>query len=434
MTKQLLTSQWLSRIETYNKVVVGYSGGLDSTVLLHVLSTMPVLRSKLLAVHINHQLSPNAKAWEQHCDAFCDGLGVAFEVVSIDFDRSANIEERARDARYQAFSQLLSPSDCLLLAHHQDDQAETLLLQLVRGAGIDGLAAMAELCQINQSALFRPLLSFSRKQLEEYANLHQLSWIEDESNEDTKYSRNFLRQEIFPLLEKKWPAVANSMARAALHCQQAKHNLEDLAYIDCPQLLESNETLNTESLTKLPFDRIINVLRQWLRMNKVQLPGSNTLQRIVTEMIDAREDATPEVSFDDVVVRRYQSCLYLDKDKNLSLPNSLIWSDFPEALRVSELGELVAITSKKGLKVPNGAIIEVKFRAGGELFSWHGQTKSLKKLLQVWGVPPWLRDRVPLVFVDDELAVVVGYAVSDLFYCQDGEDVWELVLQHGPRL
>lgn len=417
----LLNADWLARLDSFSQLMVGFSGGLDSTVLLHVLAAQPSLRSKLVAVHINHGISPNALSWQQHCAQCCQVLGIQFITESVQFARSANVEEQARIARYAVFSSLLTAEDCLLLGHHQDDQAETVLLQLFRGAGIDGLAAMSTLSHLGAGTMARPFLNYSRAQLAQYARVHQLSWIEDESNQELIYSRNYLRQQIMPLLVKKWPGVVATIARSALHCQQAKSNLDVLATQDMKTSSEpdglSSSSLSIDSLSNLNFARLANVLRVWLRNNQVQLPSTATFHRLINELIYARNDAAPEVSWGAVLVRRYQKHLYLDRKTSGTLPACSAWSVFPSPLILAEAGiKLDAKKAEQGLVVPPGAKIEIRFRQGGEAFVWHGQTKQLKKLFQEWGVPPWQRERTPLVYINEQLAAVVGYATSDLFF------------------
>lgn len=432
MVKNLLDDSWVIRLNQFHRLIVGFSGGLDSTVLLHVLTTHPALSRRIVAIHINHGISPNATAWQVHCENVCNLFGVRFEACLIEFDQSANLEERARNARYRVFSDALSEMDCLLLGHHLNDQAETVLLQLFRGAGVDGLAAMPELIAFGVGILARPLLHLSREQLKDYALANQLTWIEDESNTDLKYSRNFLRQQIIPMLQSKWPGVVRNIARTATHCQQARTSLDELAIRDCPSLTEPLTVLPIKPLMSLSFDRINNVLRVWLRKNQVKLPSTATLRRLIDEVILSRHDAMPKVSWGNVLIQRYQGHLYLDNQDAAHRVTRLDWNDFPNELNLSSnLSQpclLSARHSKQGVLIPNGALIQVKFRQGGELFSWHGQTKQLKKLFQDWQVPPWRRDRIPLVYINHQLAAVVGYAISDTFYTNDSPMAWEFVI------
>jgi tRNA(Ile)-lysidine synthase len=417
----LIDGDWSLNFSQFDRLIVGFSGGLDSTVLLHALAAHPKLYSKLMAVHINHGISPNAWLWQNHCEQWCQHQGIPIHTEVVQFDRSANIEERARQVRYEFFSSLINDKTCLILAHHQDDQAETLLLQLVRGTGIDGLAAMSAWGYLGEGILARPFLEYSRVQLEHYAALHHLIWIEDESNQDMRYSRNYLRQQIMPLLFKRWPKVVSSIARTARHCQQAKNNLEALANHDVMAWNQSKglkeNPLFIKPLLNLNPDRLANILRVWLRINQVPLPATPTFSRLIHELLLARTDAISKVCWREYIIRYYQGYLYLDRHKGIHLPLCSEWSEFPSPLVMDTLGmRLVAKQTEHGLFVPEGAKLEIRFRKGGEMFYWHKQNKRLKKLFQEWSIPPWLREHVPLVYVNNQLAAVVGYAVSDLFF------------------
>jgi tRNA(Ile)-lysidine synthase len=424
----------VEQLNQYDRLFVGFSGGLDSTVLLHNLAAQPTLVNKLVAIHINHGLSANALNWQTHCQQFCKELDIQLIVKQVDFARLANIEEEARKARYQAFASLLAAKDCLILAHHLDDQAETLLLQLFRGAGIDGLAAMPARKEFAEATLLRPFLEFSRQNLEDYAKAHQLDWIDDESNQNLAFSRNYLRQKILPSIGARWPAVVNNLVRTTQHCQQAQSNLEALAKIDCPALNLPSTTLDFASLSSLDRARIANVLRFWFKSNKVKVPGTLSFNRLITEVIEAKKDARPQVAWKGNCVRRYQQKLYLMQAEEETNLTTLAWPFFPKPLVIKGLGQLIVREAVQGLLLPEQSQVEIRFRQGGELFNWHGQIKQLKKLLQEWQVPPWLRDRIPLLYINGQLAVVVDYAVSDLFYgdIAPNSSPLELVLSTGP--
>lgn len=426
----LLKEEWQQVLEHYCTVYVGFSGGLDSTVLLHSLATLPRLSGKLQAIHIHHGLSANATAWQQHCQAYCESLGVPLLVREVRLKKLGNIEEQARLLRYQTFSEILSEGDGLLLAHHSDDQAETFLLQLLRGSGINGLASMAALKNFAKGEIARPFLDYSRQTLEVYAKEHRLKWIDDESNQDITFSRNYLRHQVMPLLKKKWPNAVKNIARSAHHCQNAKSNLDVLARADCVELNQSNNTLSIIPLMELQRERLINVLRVWLAENKVRLPSSILLNHLIDELIYARSDATPIVQWGSYRVRRYQHTLFLLKPSYQ--PKTVIWQwpAFPAPLKIENIDDSIryvyASSSKKGVHVPINALVQVRFRQGGELFYWHGQTKQLKKLFQQWQVPPWERDEVPLLYINNELAVVVGYAISDSYKNSDQHQAYTI--------
>lgn len=397
MVESIFDGSWVTPLSQYSKIYIGYSGGLDSTALLHCLTLEPSLVEKIQAIHIHHGLSSYADEWEAHCKIFCDGLNIPFHVHHLQLQQKNNLEETARLARHEVFQSLISTDDCLLLAHHRDDQAETLLLNLLRGAGIDGLAAMKSTQEIGSIQVYRPLLSRSREQILSYAQQHRLTWVEDESNQNECFSRNFLRHRVIPLLQEVWPAASQNIARAAQHCHEAKINLDGLAQLDYPELKQLSNTLLIDALQGLSHERMSNVLRVWLKHNVNFMPSASTLNRVMHEVIASRPDAMSCVEMHDKVIRRYQNKLYcLSTSK--PVPLTLTRDAFP-----------------KELHLPLSCQVDVRFRTGGETIRWKGQTKSLKKLFQQWQIPPWLRDIVPLIYVNGELASVVGYAISDGF-------------------
>lgn len=420
----LLNEQQLQRLCKANRVYLGFSGGLDSTVLLHALSEHPAIHQKITAIHINHGLSQNAHAWQTHCQAFCDAKNTAFQAYTVDFIKHKNIEAGARDARFKVFASLLNDGDYLVLAHHLNDQAETVLMQLFRGAGVDGLCAMSEASAFAKGTLFRPLLSTSRADLESYAADYGLSFVTDESNQDVGFSRNYLRHEIMPLIISKWPKAEECLARAALHCQEAQTNLEALAKIDNSSVVASRmrsnpEILELKDLKSLPYARLSNVLRHWLHQQGIVMPSSDMMQKIIQEVIFAKADANPVVHFGSTMVRRYQERLYIVSSTPTTDEASqeiLCWQEFPKPLLLPNAGGLLSVVAgSSGINVPNGAVVTVRFRKGAEVLVLHGQTKKLKTLFQEWKIPPWQRSTIPLVYFDNQLAVVVGYEYSDLF-------------------
>lgn len=450
MIEALLDANWLKRLANYGKLIVGYSGGLDSTVLLHYLVLQPQLTCKIVAVHVNHGLSPNADVWQAHCQQFCRRRGIPISVHQVAFDKHANVEENARNARYQVFYSQVTKDDCLLLAHHCNDQAETVLLQLMRGSGIDGLAAMASMKTLALGELARPLLQHSRCRLEAYAREHHLIWIDDESNQDNTFSRNYMRNQVLPLLTAKWPSAVKNLAACAVHCQQARINLDDLAVLDCEDLDTERNTLLLSSLQNLSHARLTNVLRAWIKNNDVKMPSAKTFNRLIDEVIMAGNDTKACVQWNEIIIKRYHQTLYILQPNVNLRPKTIEWVNFPEPLHLdngshclesvmvsassasaceqpakslsndartmTEADYLYVSQAAEGLHVPTGSRIQVRFRQGGELFHWRGQTKSLKKLFQQWRVPPWCRDAIPLVYIDQRLALVVGYAISDYYY------------------
>jgi len=389
---------------------LGYSGGLDSTVLLHLLCQ---LGGEPRAIHVHHGLSPNADAWQAHCAAVAESLGVSFYTRRVRVSSGGSLEQAARTARYRVFGELLQPGDQLLLAQHGDDQVETFFLRLLRGAGALGLAAMAGSRPLGGATVLRPLLGTGRAQLEAYAREHRLQWIEDESNEDQSLDRNYLRATVLPLLRERWP-LRERVGRAADNLREAAELLQDLGDADlvsCDRRRERfGESLDLGVLRNLPERRQRNLLRSWLVACGGNMPEAAHLQQALNQARQAAGDSRMAVSLGGRVARRFRGRLYLtpplakveegewrwDGRSTLSLPGG--WelgadSDWP-------LGDY-----------------RVRFRRGGERARPVGRrhSQTLKKLLQEVDLEPWLRDLVPLLYRGDELL-----AVGDLFLCAEG--------------
>lgn len=414
----LLDPDWIQRLSVYKYLYIGFSGGLDSTVLVETLARCPSLIQKIRVIHVHHGLSPNASAWLAHCEQRCAILGLHFIAKHVEVGAGANLEERAREARYQVFTSLITENDAVLLAHHQNDQTETVLLNLLRGTGVDGLGAMPERRMLGKGELLRPFLHYTRDILHSYAVANEFPWIEDESNVSTVWSRAYIRHKIVPLLTLKWPAAVSNIATSALHCQQARSNLDVLAAIDSSELASASLTLHATLLED--SNRLCNVLRVWIKKHTMKAPSTRVMNSILEELIFAKQDANPVVKWGAFQVRRYRQLLYIMKvTSNKSLQGG-VWNNFPNNFYLSETLSLNAEPDPSGIAIAKSSLIEVRFRQGGECFRWHGQTKSLKGLFQYWGIAPWQRDSIPLLYVDNFLVAVVGFAVSD-DYLADGD-------------
>lgn len=431
MTDTPLSKQWQEQLLSYERLWIGFSGGLDSTVLLHGLAAMPAIKAKITAIHINHGLSPNADEWQRQAQVFCQTFSIPFIAEKVCFNRQANIEEGARQARYAVFHKLVQTGDALLLAHHKNDQVETLLLHLFRGTGIDGLSAMSAKQTSGNGTLLRPLLNFTREQLYSYAQHQELSWVDDESNRDLRFKRNFLRQQVIPLLQQKWPALINNLAQTASHCAEAQSNLTDLAFMDYGDLKTHSNRLFLPALRNLSRARQINVLRVWFKNNALRFPSVAVVGQLL-QLIQARVDAKPCVKWADYIIRRHADHLYLSKDEGIGNQQTLVWSNFPTPLNLGfNQGVLYAEKAKSGVHIPLDSMVEIRFRQGGEKILLHGQTKSLKKLMQEWQIAPWLRSEIPLIFVNQQLALIPDYAIGDNFYRSDEADVYQISLVRG---
>ena len=266
------------------------------------------------------------------------------------------------------------------------------------------------------------MLDQTRLSLENYAKTHQLSFIHDESNQNIAFARNYIRHQVMPTLRAKWPSAVSNIVACSKHCQQAQTNLQALAQIDCDAL--DHYVLSCMLLKDLAYPRLVNVLRAWLKNKAVKMPTTKQLNDIISTVIYAREDATPCVRWNNVVLYRYQQQLYLLPNDVTTKFVSTTWKLFPQDLILDDDRVLSAKLAAFGIKIPNGSEIKITSRQGGEKLRWRGQTKLLKNLLQEWKVPPWLRDRIPLIYINNKLAVVVEYAISDEFYGDDGYVVY----------
>lgn len=412
-------------------VMLAYSGGLDSSVLLHQLVLLrrqrPELR--LRAVHIHHGLSPHADGWTEHCRQQCAQWQVAFEVVRVQLDvREGGVEAAARAARYQALRQRLTPEETLLTAQHQDDQSETLLLALKRGSGPAGLAAMPLDGRLGEHRHLRPLLAQSRDQLERWAAEHQLRWIEDESNQDPRYDRNFLRLQVLPLLASRWPHFAAASARSAALCGEQEQLLDELLAESLQALMAADGSLDVVPLLSLSDARRSALLRRWIARCQGRMPSRAGLQRLWQEVVCARPDAEPRLRIGRAEVRRFRERLYwlplLASVSDVALPWSAPWQPLPLPEGLGELALAApGATHSAGevlflLRPPlPGEAVSVRFQAQGRFhIVGRNGSRPLKKLWQELAVPPWQRERIPLIFYGDRLMAAAG-----LFVTREGE-------------
>jgi tRNA(Ile)-lysidine synthase len=402
---------------------IAFSGGLDSQVLLHALAARRGrLPAPLGALHVNHNLQPDAPGWAEHCRAVCAALEIPCRTLSVDAqpEPGDSPEAAARAARYGALAGAVPAGGVLLTAHHRDDQAETLLLQLVRGAGPKGLAAMPAVSMLDGKTLLRPLLGFGRDELHDYALRHALAWIEDPSNARLDYDRNYLRHEILPRLRARWPATGATLARAARHQAEAAQLLEELAALDAHAAAGGwPASLSVSALLRLSAPRRANLLRWWLRQRGAAIPGAAVVARIDRDLLRAAPDAEPLVGWAGVRLRRYRDALLLDDlREEADATFCLEWDVHqPLALPGGTLGAEYAHGAGVALRHLADGHCEVRFRRGGERLQPAARREhhSLKHLFQDAGVPPWERARVPLIYRGDTLMAVAGYWVCEGF-------------------
>ncbi len=432
--------------------MVGLSGGVDSVVLLHLLCQFaPKFSWQLTALHVHHGISPNADSWAEFCAVLCARLGIPLHIERVDIApmRAHGLEAAARHLRHTAFAG--QPCDFVALAHHLDDQVETFFLQLLRGAGVRGASAMpvlskkaeesvlskveGSLFSANSGAhqIVRPLLHSTRKEIVEYANMHGLQWIEDESNADDAFPRNFLRHRLLPLLGEKFPAYRDTLTRSTRHFAEAGELLDDLARMDAPNLFTASGgrggdlCLEVARLQSLSLPRAKNLLRYFLHHAGAPMPQSAQLDEMLLQLCAARKDAAVCVSFSGWQLRRYRRRVYVlraqgDFERNLELP----WQG-EKQLNWQASGSRITFERQTGQGISQARLqcapVTLRLRRGGESLrpSSNAARRTLKNLLQEQGIPPWQRDRLPLLYCGDELVWVAGVAIAADYQCSETE-------------
>ena len=418
---------------------VAFSGGLDSSVLLHALAALrDRLDAPLRALHVHHGLLPEAEAWTAHCRRVCEALEVPLTVLQPDWRPrpGESLEAEAREARYRALGEALGRDEMLLLAQHRDDQAETLLLQLLRGAGIQGLAGMPRCRRWERGWQARPLLDFDREALRRWAEQEGLSWVEDPSNADLRFDRNFVRHQVMPLLRERWPAASRSIARSAGHLADSLARLEAAVAADLAACRRGRR-LSVAALQALPPAHRPEVLRAWLREQGRRPPPRPRLVEFLRQLEAAGPDAAPRLDWEEAALRRYRDRLWL-LPRVLPRPPAepLAWSG-DEVLALprgsGRLRRRPAATGVPGHCWEQG-LVTVRWQVEGARCRLPGGrgSRGLRKLCQEAGVPPWVRPWLPLVFVGDALAAVPGVAACEVVAPRPGEPCWEIVWEERP--
>jgi tRNA(Ile)-lysidine synthase len=441
-------------------ITIAYSGGVDSQVLLHAIA---VLRDKqqisntIIACHVNHGLSANAEKWVEFAQAQCKDLNVPLVVTSVNLaiDSSDSLEALARIARYNALANLNTQPCLILTGHHSDDQAETFLLALKRGAGVKGLSAMKALSTLAQHTLVRPLLDIPRTEIVKYAHSHHLTWVEDESNSDTRFDRNFIRQRVLPELSERWPSITQTINRSAVHCLQSQELLDELAMLDLKtcSVAGQNTCLSVDSLKGLTIARFNNVMRYFLELNHCLMPTTKQLTEIKQQLLSP-QDQTPEITLVDKVIRRYAGKLYLTPEFNdvsgykatVQLTDVLNQKSTeqcsPHTITLPDgLGRLLFLKGKAsnqelpilhdekvidkhciGLSEESVELM-VCFNHNNPkvLPEYRQHHRPLKKVLQELKISPWDRRRTPLIFSNNELVLIAGQTICKAFLPQEDQ-------------
>ena len=416
MIDQSIEQAIFDHIKNRQSLLVAYSGGVDSTVLLHALTQLKQQQRpdlQLSAIYIHHGLSQNADSWARHCQQQCQIWQVPLIIEKVQLDPMAgNIEQQARNARYQAIYRHLKSDQMLCTAQHLDDQCETFLLALKRGSGPAGLSAMP----VESNRHLRPLLTISRQQIEAYANWHQLTWIEDESNQDDHYDRNFLRLKVLPLINQRWPQFSQMVARSASLCQQQEALINELLDNDFHQLLTTQGQLRLSPLINYSEYKRNAILRMWFRQQGVMMPSQKQLALIWQTVVEAKEDANPKFVLHNKQIRRYQNQLYLlplyDDTEHLVIN----WDLTSPLVLPDNIGQLQShYQHDLNCRLPQAdEAVTVRFHAQGRLQIVNRQgSRAIKKIWQEHQIPPWMRTRTPLIYYNEQLICAVGVFVTE---------------------
>jgi tRNA(Ile)-lysidine synthase len=422
----------------HKSLLIAYSGGIDSQVLLHCLAalkTKNTINSNIRVCHVDHGLSSNASQWQVFAKEQCQKVGLPLDVISVNVQATAqqSIEAQARDARYSALKSAANTGNLIVTGHHSDDQAETFLLALKRGSGLKGLAAMQSEMILGEQLLVRPLLSVSRTEIEAYAKKHALEWIEDESNINERFDRNFLRHQILPKLNERWPSINKTIARSAEHCFEAQQLLDELAVQDLADCQQSSYTLSLPKLNKLSEPRLKNLLRYFLSTHNLLMPSREQLKQICLQL-NADSDKSPVVQLAGCCIRRYKGELYLTKifqdvcawqqtlDSEVITDNMSLNINLPDGLGTLSVSTEVSLNQSTRrwqalIKKPEfNQVVTIGFSHDNPkcLPQYRQHSRSLKKVLQELSIPPWQRKRLPFIFYNNKLVAVVGQ-----FICKD---------------
>jgi len=422
--------EYLFRERHKGRFVVGYSGGLDSHVLLHALTKCKQelqVEIPIVGLYIHHGLSPHADTWDRHCQSACEDLRADYSCIRVEVDGTGNGPEGdARAARYAAFEKFLDPTDTLLLAHHLDDQIETILYRLFRGSGLKGMGGMPVERTIGRSSLIRPMLNISRRDLEAYAESEKLSFIDDESNLDLEFDRNYIRHEIVPVIRARWPAYKKTINRFAELAGSDFQLLRELAEMDLDRLHKNIDApINLPELRRLGGSRQRNAVLHWIDNSGLPVPTQIQLLELVQQLNVERSDAIQFISWPGVEVRVFKQDAYLMKPLEDVEP-PFIWHRDESRLVGGRL--LAARRVRHGGLIDDSEPFSVRFRGGGERCQPQGRAGShpLKKIFQELAIPPWVRDRTPLIYRGEELVAAAGLFVCEGHVAPDGGDGWEI--------
>lgn len=410
----------LQTTSTSSSFLVAYSGGVDSSVLLHALYTVKKQNTTnfaIKAIHIHHGLSAHADQWVTHCQQQCQSWQIPLSVHYVTLDiQLGNIENQARNARYDVIKKHLQPNDILCTAQHLDDQCETFFLALKRGSGPTGLSSMAQKTDFYDNMLIRPLLNISRADIEQYAQYYQLNWVEDESNQDDHYDRNFLRLKVLPMINARWPHFSQMVARSAELCQQQQQLIDDLLSDEFRMMLDKQGAIDVVSLSNCQDYKRNALLRMWFKQHHCMMPSRQQLTIIWQTVACAQDDANPKFSFNDKQIRRYKDKLYLLPHYAQTQSMILAWDIQDPLILPDHIGTLKTEYNSSGLirRPTSTEVVTIRFYAQGMIkIVGRSGSRTIKKIWQEKHIPSWMRTRIPLIYYDDQLITAVGVFVTE---------------------
>ena len=437
----LIESTLLKSVSQYPDMplVIAYSGGVDSQVLLHALAILNQKKrvlNPIVVCHVNHGISKNSAAWQAFAEQACSKLKLNLKVcqVNVQAQPQQSLEALARDARYQALQSINSAPSLILTGHHSDDQAETFLLALKRGSGLKGLSAMTGQTRQGKCLLLRPLLNITRAQILEYAQQLRLNWVEDESNTDTCFDRNFLRNDIIPLLINRWPSIVNTINRSSDHCREGQLLLDELAADDLNLCQYDSKSLSIEPLKQLSQSRFNNLIRYFLAQHQCLMPSTEQLAQLYLQL-NAADDRAPAVKVGEYYLRRYKGILYLttqfedvsdwlveldlsDNESFIELPDHLGKLHFVKAVfdNVQKATQRIVLPAK-------AQKVTLRFSHNNPscLPDYRNHSRSLKKVLQELNIPTWQRKRIPFLYYDDEFVAAIGFFVCQAYVVKESQ-------------
>ena len=396
--------------KNYDEFLIAYSGGIDSTALLYFSKKIArKLNKKIKAIHVNHNLNKESIEWEKHCSNFCKDIEVPLIIknLNIVMHKGYSIEEIARKDRYKSICDEINIKTVMMTGHHMEDQAETFLYQLLRGAGAKGLSSMPEIKKYNNGYHIRPFIKFSKKNLENIVQHSNLDYVFDTSNNDINFSRNFIRKSIFPIIEKKWPSYASTISRSANNLAELVKLNDDLAKIDIKEyLLEDINKINL-NVKNLDSYRFNNVIRFWIKKNNFRMPSLSQIESIYRDVFLAGKDKSPFFKCSEYEIRRFNDCVEIMSPLTKHDSSKVYLWELKKNLVITCLSINLSwdnLEDKLGFKVNRN--VEVKFRKTGENIQIGDSGKSLKDFMRENKVPPWMRDRTPLIYIDNELKFI----------------------------